>query len=376
MKNSTIFSQFGPLKVSISGTPELAYELAKDFQTSEESINTDISIILLDRTEPFPSFQIEGYVGKGNMLVGPNHIQYAADKYFQWLIENPFGTGPIICYFRPQDESLALRVLRHIKRAISVEYTTHPAYQRSRLATYSFIWLFMAISLIKKGTSFIHAGIAENDGKALVLSGTSGCGKTSLMLELVNKHGFQYLAEDFGIVDEKGLAHFSPKTISLHHSDAKFGNPLAIKAINDLNLMAKAKWHFLTKSIGMNLMLKVRPEDLTSKIGSSTPIRTAIFLERKPVPEPTIQEISSEEFAKRSLHASMRELKMFYEFEHSLRANFPDNNTLLSEGKLQHRLEEILRSSVRDSDTYCITLPIGASPDTAARRILPLFNRA
>lgn len=53
---------------------------------------------------------------------------------------------------------------------------------------------------------FIHAGVVEWRGKALIVPGQSRHGKTTLVSELI-RAGAGYMSDEFAILDERGLVH-------------------------------------------------------------------------------------------------------------------------------------------------------------------------
>lgn len=61
---------------------------------------------------------------------------------------------------------------------------------------------------------FIHAGVVGWKGKAIVIPGKSYRGKTTLVAELVKK-GALYYSDEYAVLDEKGLVHPFPKTLSI-----------------------------------------------------------------------------------------------------------------------------------------------------------------
>ena len=61
---------------------------------------------------------------------------------------------------------------------------------------------------------FVHAGVVEWQGKALVLPGASFAGKTTLVAELIRR-GRAYYSDEYAVVDEDGLIHPYPKKLSI-----------------------------------------------------------------------------------------------------------------------------------------------------------------
>ncbi|MDQ3633950.1 MAG: hypothetical protein M3405_05500 [Acidobacteriota bacterium] len=65
-----------------------------------------------------------------------------------------------------------------------------------------------------KSKVFIHAGVVELGGSAIIIPALSFKGKTSLVVELI-KAGATYYSDEYAIVDEKGLVYPFPKSLSV-----------------------------------------------------------------------------------------------------------------------------------------------------------------
>ena len=81
---------------------------------------------------------------------------------------------------------------------------------------------------------YLHAGVLEWKGKALVLPGISYSGKTTLVQELV-RLGARFYSDEYAIIDTKGRVHPFPSPLSIREGptarrvDAtELGWPLAL----------------------------------------------------------------------------------------------------------------------------------------------------
>lgn len=61
---------------------------------------------------------------------------------------------------------------------------------------------------------FLHAGVVEYQGRAILIPGRSFSGKTSLVVELI-KNGCRYLSDEYAIIDRESLVRCFPKTLSV-----------------------------------------------------------------------------------------------------------------------------------------------------------------
>jgi hypothetical protein len=61
---------------------------------------------------------------------------------------------------------------------------------------------------------FLHAGVVEYKGRALVIPGKSFTGKTTLVAELASR-GLKYYSDEFAVIDRSGRVHPYPKKLSV-----------------------------------------------------------------------------------------------------------------------------------------------------------------
>ncbi len=65
---------------------------------------------------------------------------------------------------------------------------------------------------------FVHAGVVGIGGKALVLPGTSGAGKTTLVRALLEA-GATYYSDEYALLDGEGRVHPYPRALSVRTPD-------------------------------------------------------------------------------------------------------------------------------------------------------------
>ena len=61
---------------------------------------------------------------------------------------------------------------------------------------------------------FLHAGVVEYKGKAIIIPGKSFSGKTTLVAELA-KRGLKYYSDEYAVIDGLGFVHPYPKKLSM-----------------------------------------------------------------------------------------------------------------------------------------------------------------
>jgi len=66
---------------------------------------------------------------------------------------------------------------------------------------------------------FVHAGVVEWKGKAIVIPGSSFSGKTTLVKHLVQA-GAKYCSDEYAVLDRRGLVHPYPRPLGLRTQDS------------------------------------------------------------------------------------------------------------------------------------------------------------
>ncbi len=101
---------------------------------------------------------------------------------------------------------------------------------------------------LKKGFILIHAGSAEVNGKGLVVAAESGCGKTSLILKLVQA-GNKFLGDDLVWISEDGKMIRYPRSIHLFSYVLKSNSELHINKKTSISIKLKDYLRIITEGI-------------------------------------------------------------------------------------------------------------------------------
>jgi len=108
--------------------------------------------------------------------------------------QQPNGKGEqIACYSQISAARRVWRLLRGRREAASQLYMT--------MIRQGILLPVLAKLLVKRRLLTLHASVVASDGQAFLLTGLNGCGKSGLALHLVTRHGFQYLSDNFAVVD-------------------------------------------------------------------------------------------------------------------------------------------------------------------------------
>ncbi|PJE80505.1 hypothetical protein CI610_00473 [invertebrate metagenome] len=363
----------GPLLITFKGNSKILDLIKDEFFEETHSSNNAIDLVISVYDSYISDYKPTHYSGKGSMNFNDIQFHIDNDSFYSFEVKNGFGkkkqTELDIFIKRP---GFVRELYRILKGIFSIEYNTRDRFIKSNIATYSLLWSVIALCLLKKESSFIHAGVLARNNNAIVLSGTGGCGKTSTVLHLLSHENFEYLSEDFGIVQSDGLAYQCNKSVSLYHSDIKYKSPSAITAYNSMNTKRKLAWFFLSKLFNLNPILKAEPKFLTKQNITQKPIaiKYGVHLSRENISDISIKEINVAEYALRSTRASIRELKPLTEMLNLITANAPDNLNIISVSELEQLMIEIYTKAFSNSILYKMQIPIKMPPNLVSSHLL------
>jgi len=127
---------------------------------------------------------------------------------------------------------------------------------------------------------FVHAGVIEHRGRAIVIPGSSMSGKSTLVSELI-KLGATYYSDEFAVLDEKGMV-------------APFAKPLSLRAPGSFDATDYGVEHFGAaigvKSVPIGLVAitryapgtKWRPRRLSAGNGALGLLAHSVAARREP----------------------------------------------------------------------------------------------
>ena len=129
------------------------------------------------------------------------------------IIENGGGDAPL---------SYRIERLQRGKIALTLEGEYIP-FGRSRRSFLKYFNSRLRLTVCEHAKShvFVHAGVVAKNGKALIIPAQSFKGKTTLVAELV-RNGAEYYSDEYAVLDEDGLCHPFPRTLSLRWIDGAY----------------------------------------------------------------------------------------------------------------------------------------------------------
>jgi hypothetical protein len=93
--------------------------------------------------------------------------------------------------------------------------------------------LRLQIGTLVKDQLFVHAGVVEWRGQAIVIPGRSFSGKTTLVAALV-KAGAIYYSDEYAVLDLNGWVHSYPRTLSIRQGEGQRTKRCPVEALGGI----------------------------------------------------------------------------------------------------------------------------------------------
>jgi hypothetical protein len=295
-----------------------------------------------------------------------NNNYFVKNDEFILLSNNLFDEGPSKISIYHSTRKLNLNLIKNIILSVfsSNGFVNHNNKVINSLMSYSAFYYVFHLVLLKKDRAFIHASVASVNGKGILMSGTSGCGKTSTLFELLSNSSNKYIAEDFGIISSVGHTYYNPKKVSVYNSDIAHGN-------EDLrnfrkNIMTNIDTFLWWISIirRRNPLRRVSPIDLLSlsRIERSVRIDTVFFLQRSNNDSISSSQIDIDDGVERILKASFRELRALYELLYNIESVGYSQTKIVTFDSILNRTRKIYKKAFRGINIILVSIPKSAGP--------------
>lgn len=355
-------TQIGPVSISIIGNSPVSGIFSSQLEAVQASNGAplaDLEVVFLKSKSELPPYIPAIYSAKALMSFNDSSLFVGYHPNFDYLLENPFGTGPTKLYLISKKVSYIRSLYAGPRRVVE------------SVLSYQLFWYVFHLALQKKGGSFFHASVLECNGEAVAMTGTGGGGKTSSLFHLLDTNPqTRYLAEDFGVIDGDGIAHYNPKHVSIYDSDTR-QNLLKGCIDRELSITKRVAWSSRKHLLHKNPRLKVSPRSVigNDRIGSQARLKQAFFMVRGEYDAISVARISSDELIDRTLHVTYREMKFLVELSRLVSANKPASMPHLSPDELVARNREIYQAAFGEIDSMIIRIPSTFGPE----RITPFI---
>ncbi|HEY9479549.1 MAG TPA: hypothetical protein VIP79_05650, partial [Gemmatimonadaceae bacterium] len=233
------------------------------------------------------------------------------------------------------------------------------------------------IAQLQLGQSYIHASSLERGGEGTAIVAWGGIGKTSAALKLITEHGFSFLSDDLGLVDDAGTVWRTPKRLQVYAYNLEGEERLRSMLLDGRSVLDRASWAWKLQRRGpKGVRRRVSAEELFGErsVARSAPLKRVFCLERGDARGFEAREISTDELTHRAAEVVMHEIEPFGLLSRALHSGH-HAPLLPTQDEVVSATRAVLRRAFDGIPVISIRIPLATPPATLANYLLSLIEK-
>ncbi len=218
------------------------------------------------------------------------------------------------------------------------------------------------------GQSYLHASSFERDGRGVAMAAWGGVGKTTAMLKLVSEHGWRFLSDDLGLVDDDATLWRTPKRMQVYAYNVEGQPQLRRTLMGRRSALDRVAWHLGRATAGLDkVRRRVSAEDLfgPERVASTAKLSQLFMMERADVPKLTVEPVDTREVVRRATATLMREVQPMGDLISAMYSG-GRHPVLPSHRDFLERTAATLERALSGVPARLIRVPLRANPDDLA----------
>jgi hypothetical protein len=355
MKN--YFIKISEITINIKGSCNLVKSISKDLGATLSNEKVDFQIQILISNKKLDEYKPEVFSAKGSMNFNTNSYLVNYLDEVKYVVSNLFNDERTIITIDPT-KLTAKKLLKIIYSMNKMEL------EKNTILSYGLFWYIFQVELLKKNISFIHSGVFSLKGKATLIAGTGGCGKTSTLFKLLENKDSKYISEDFGIIDDNGYTYYNPKPVSIYATDMEFGQKILQNFYKTFTFKEKVLWNLKRKILNINPMTKALPSKLLgNRIEEKIEIENILYFVRNSNKIIEYSKIDTENIVDNILESSIRELKTAFEIFNLISSNAPSEYQIIKFEQIITKMKEVYIKAFKNKNKYIVYIPLKTKPE-------------
>ena len=233
------------------------------------------------------------------------------------------------------------------------------------------------IAQLELGQSYIHASSLSRDGEGTAIVAWGGIGKTSAALKLITEHGFSFLSDDLGLVDDAQTIWRTPKRLQVYAYNLEGEEQLRSMLLDGRSILDRASWEWKLQRRGpKGVRRRVSAEELfgAQSVARSAPLTRIFCLERGDARDFEARSITTEELAHRAAEVVMHEIEPFGIVSRALHSGH-HAPLLPTQDQVVSATRAVLRRAFDGIPVLSIRIPLSTTPTSLANYLLSLIEK-
>lgn len=211
--------------------------------------------------------------------------------------------------------------------------------------------------------TMLHASALSRNGRAVVLAGTGGVGKsTTLLAAMEQDPTWSYVSDDMLILESNGRISRHPKRIQVYAYNVAALPALESSILSRMSTGRRRTWEVRARVLGpKQARVRIDAEDLfgSHRVEDITQLGVAAWVRPIAVGAPSIIRLEAAELARRSSIALVDEV---WDFARLLNTGCLLTQGAISVSAFQTQVEEVMATAFEAIPCYELSVPYGADP--------------
>jgi hypothetical protein len=216
------------------------------------------------------------------------------------------------------------------------------------------------------------SAVQKPDGGGLLVTGTGGVGKTSLMLDLVRERGCRFISDDMSLLDSEGNLWANRSFPKIYAYNVVGDTALLTTLMKGRSVADRLQWGLKQRSGRSKVRRRVDPEDLfAGNVADTAALDTVYLICRRAVKKVEVHEISANDAIDVELALLQAEYPVIFNQLHWHRFNLKTLGQApgLDSTQVLSNLRTVLSSAFESRRTVVLNVPL----DCSARRLQTEF---
>ena len=210
-----------------------------------------------------------------------------------------------------------------------------------------------------------HASaVRSRDGRGILVTGTGGVGKTSLMLSLVQHHGWQFISDDISFVGSDGTLWINGAYPKIYAYNVDENDPLWSTLMRGRSLIDRMQWNVKRYAGRSRVRRRLDPRALGSNdVAQRVRLDTVYVICRRQVDKIRLERLPAEKTVDLSLSLLQPEYGVIVNHLHWHEFNLKalGKPSCITLGSVLSNMRNVLLNAYRMADCFLMSVPLDYS---------------
>ncbi len=273
------------------------------------------------------------------------------------------GTDPVrVVVYLAENLATWARFVSPVTRIVSRDSSTLLEIAAKNVI-YEIIDTLAAYRLPIVDAALLHSSALARNGRAVVLAGTGGVGKsTSLLAAMAQDPSWSYMSDDMVVVESDGTISRHPKRIQVYAYNVDKLPGMRATVMSHMSPWNRRLWMSRSRVLGpKQARIRLSADELfgSERVAEVGQLGSAVWIRPAPKGEPSVDQLDAAELGRRASVALVDEV---WDFARLLNLGSLLTRESISVAEFQTDVESVLATAFSAVPCYELTIPYGADP--------------